>query len=134
MVDNPVTRPLRVLVVDDRRDAVLVLKILITRAGHEVVTAERADDALNAAREFSPHVVISDLGLDGPMDGYALAQAMHDEPAIPNPQLIAVTGYDDEQHRQLAREAGFHHYLVKPASIDDLLAILTQVGQSAAGA
>lgn len=118
---------LRVLVVDDRRDSVMLLQALLNRAGHEVRTAENGADGLEAARQFAPHVVISDLGLGGPVDGCAFISAVRADPTNENPFFIAVTGYDDDEHRRSALAAGFHHYLVKPAPIEELLSVLSQI-------
>jgi len=41
--------------------------------------------------------------------------------------LVAMTGYGQERDRQLARDAGFDHHLVKPADLDELLRILAEV-------
>jgi CheY-like chemotaxis protein len=130
MLDKAVTR-LRVLVVDDRRDTVLLLKTIIERAGYEVATAESGDAGLKAAHDFQPHVLISDIGLGGPIDGYALVDAVRRDPAISAPRCIAVTGYEDEDHRRRARNAGFEHYLVKPSVIDPLLELLSDMQKQA---
>jgi CheY-like chemotaxis protein len=130
---QPSDVPLRVLIVDDRRDNVLLLKTLLLRAGHDVMTADDGANGLDAVRTFLPNVVISDIGLPGPMDGYALAEAIRNDPAAAYPYVIAVTGYDDEEHRQRAQEAGFHHYLVKPAPIDELLSVLADIDRARGG-
>jgi CheY-like chemotaxis protein len=127
MGDKLPDNPLRVLVVDDRRDAVFLLKTLLTKAGYEVLTAENGEAGLEAVRSFAPQVVISDLALPGAIDGYALAQAVRCDPTAPSPYFVAITGYDDDEHRRLAQEAGFHHYLVKPAALDQLLSFLSGV-------
>ena len=125
--EKPASEPLRVLVVDDRRDNVLLLKTLLVRSGHDVFTAVDGQGGLEAVREHAPDVVISDIGLAGPIDGYGLVQAVKSDPALVSPHFIAVTGYDDDEHRQMARDAGFHHYLVKPAPIDQLLSVLADI-------
>lgn len=124
----------RVLIVDDRRDITSILKALLVRSGYEVETAEDGSTALEMARRFSPHALLSDLGLTGAMTGFGLARALRKEKAIPQPYLIAVTGHDDQEHRQRASEAGFQHYLVKPADLQELLAILSQLDAEPANA
>ncbi len=114
----------RVLVVDDQRDTLLLLETLLTRAGYEVVTAQDGHGALAAVREFAPQAVITDLGLGGELDGLALVDAVRNDPQLANPCFIAITGFDDDDHREQARRAGFDHYLVKPASIKQLQAVL----------
>lgn len=120
-------RALRLLVVDDRRDAALMLKTLLAHAGHDVVTATDGATAVEVARSLSPHAIISDLSLAGPLDGCELAQAVLADPSIPKPWLIAVTGYDDDDHRDRAKAAGFQYYLVKPPEFATLMAILSTI-------
>jgi DNA-binding response OmpR family regulator len=55
------------LVVDDRRDAVFLLKTLLTKTGHDVATAENGETGLEAVRRFAPHVVISNIALPAAM-------------------------------------------------------------------
>jgi CheY-like chemotaxis protein len=71
-------------------------------------------------------MVISDIGMPN-MDGYELARRLRAEPLLKGTVLVALTGYGQETDRQYGAEAGFDHYLVKPASVDalhDLLASL----------
>jgi CheY-like chemotaxis protein len=58
------------------------------------------------------------------MDGYTLAQAMRDEPALANCLLIAVTGYGESDDRARGHRAGFEHYLVKPADPEEIARLL----------
>ena len=124
MTEAPQERRLRVLVVDDRRDSALLLHALLEHAGYEVATADSGEKGLGAFRQFKPDAIISDIALLGALDGYDLARAVKSESAV-SPRFIAVTGHDDDDHRQRATEAGFQHFLVKPPDIDELLSILT---------
>lgn len=119
--------PTRVLIVDDRRDITMILKTLLLRSGYEVETADDGASALEVARQFNPQALISDLGLTGEMDGFGLATALRNDSSLKTPHMIAVTGRDDMEHRQRAADAGFRHFLVKPANLQELLAILSQL-------
>ncbi len=68
--------------------------------------------ALGVVRDFSPHVVFSDIAMPG-MDGYALAQKIRQE-CRDVPLLSALTGYGQKHDRERAVQAGFHLHLVKP--------------------
>ncbi len=114
----------RVVVIDDRHDILFLLKTLLLREGFEVFTAENGREGLEAVKRFAPQAVISDLSLGGEIDGFALVRAVRNDPELTLPSFIAVTGFDDDEHRRLAREAGFDHYLVKPTSIAQLRAVL----------
>ena len=127
MAGEPSANPLRILVADDRRDAGRIMKVLLERSGHEVVVVENLASALDSARQFRPHVIISDIALEALRDGCELARNVRDDPSLPRPRLIAVTGYDDEDTRRDALDSGFDHFLVKPPAIQELLDILAKV-------
>src|SRR5262249_40231394 len=117
----------RVLVVDDRRDAALILKTLLERAGYDVFSAEAGDEGIELARQIQPHAIISDLSLPGSVDGYALARAVRAGQSKHRPLLIAVTGFGEDEKREAAFAAGFDHYLVKPPMIPELLGLLDSI-------
>ncbi|MBY0228525.1 MAG: response regulator, partial [Gemmataceae bacterium] len=116
-------RSLRVLVVEDSRDAAQSLRMLLEAAGHAVAVAHTGPDGVRAAQEHRPEVVVCDIGLPG-MDGYRVAQTLRGNPATAAARLIALTGYGQEEDRRRAREAGFDVHLTKPADFDDLEAAL----------
>ncbi len=115
--------PLRVLVVDDNVDAVAMLKMLLETTGHDVRTAHNGPTSLEAALLYRPHVVLLDIGLPG-LDGYEVARKIREQAIFKDVVLIATTGYGQDRDRQLSREAGFDHHLVKPLDFDALEAIL----------
>ena len=119
-------RPLRVLVVDDNKDAAESLALLLQLKGHDVLLAHDGPSALATARERRPEVVFLDIGLPR-MDGYEVARQMRrqdeDGPAL----LVAMTGYGQDEDRRRSRDAGFDRHLVKPVDlehVEDLLAEL----------
>jgi PAS domain S-box-containing protein len=119
-------RRLRILVVDDRRDAVHTLAALLRRIGHEVVTAGDGEAGLKAAREFRPDVVLSDIGLPK-MDGYQLARAIRRDRDLAGTYLIAASGYGQLEDQHRATEAGFNDFLTKPVGLADLRQALSSV-------
>jgi len=117
-------RPLRVLVVEDHRDAADSLRILLEVSGYQVAVAYTGPDGVKAAAEYRPDVVVCDIGLPG-MDGYRVARALRANPATAAVRLIALTGYGQDEDRRRAREAGFDEHLTKPAdpaALESLLA------------
>ena len=118
---------LRVLVVDDDRDAADSLAILVQLWGHDVLTEYDAASAFVGARSYRPHVVLLDIGLPR-MDGHQLAREIRRE-AGTEAILIAVTGYADETHRSRC-ESAFDHYLVKPAPVEEVERLLALVKKS----
>jgi CheY-like chemotaxis protein len=59
------------------------------------------------------------------MDGYELAQRLRELPGLADLRLIALTGYGQEADRRKSQEAGFHHHLVKPVSLDALNEVMS---------
>jgi CheY-like chemotaxis protein len=116
-------RPLRILVVDDNRDAADSLAILVELMGHDVEVAFDGPEAVARARRRAPHVVLCDIGLPG-MDGHAVAQALRAEHGGAM-RLVAVSGYALPEDVDRARAAGFDEHIAKPpdpARIERVLA------------
>jgi PAS domain S-box-containing protein len=114
----------RVLIIDDRRDAILPLTKMLQMEGHLVDTAMDGPGGLAKAAEFRPDVVLCDIGLAGEMNGYEVVKALRAEPQLGNIYLVAVTGYGQEEDRRLAKEAGFDFHLTKPLGRDQLMELL----------
>jgi CheY-like chemotaxis protein/two-component sensor histidine kinase len=120
---------LRVLVVDDNRDAADSLAMLLRTTGNEIRTAYDGLEAVQVANEFRPDVVLLDIGLPK-IDGHEVAQRIRKEPWGRQMCLIAVTGWSDETDRARSRAAGFDHHLVKPLDTGHLAQLLCSVGRS----
>jgi signal transduction histidine kinase len=103
----------RVLVVDDQVDVAQSLKELLSLLGQDTHTASSGPEALQAAKDFKPELIFLDIGLPG-MTGYEVARNLRAREESPQPRLIAVTGWGDEQNISLARKAGFDRHLTKP--------------------
>jgi PAS domain S-box-containing protein len=113
-----------VLVVDDNEDAAQTLAMLLQAEGYQVAVETGSTEALARAAAEPPDVCLLDIGLPG-LDGFQLARRLRAMPATAQTRLVAVTGYGRDSDRQLAREAGFDHHLVKPVDFDKLLGLLS---------
>ena len=103
----------RVLVVDDNVDAADTLGMLMRSLGHEVSVVYDGMQALQAAEEFRPDVVLLDIGLPG-INGYEVARRLRGRKVGQSAKIIAITGWGADADRARAREAGFDVHLVKP--------------------
>lgn len=121
--NDDATRALRILVVDDLVDAADGLAIFLTRHGHMVRKAHDGHAALTAAADFAPQVILLDIGLPR-LDGYRVAEQIRQQLSLQSACLIAVTGFGRAEDRRAAYDAGFDHFLLKPADPTQLLAIL----------
>jgi CheY-like chemotaxis protein len=119
--DAPIAiKPLRVLIVEDNVDAAEILRTLLEYHGYQVSVAYSGPAGVTAAKSERPDVVLCDIGLPG-MDGYAVADALRQNPETGATRLIAVTGYGREADKQRALESGFDLHLVKPVNAQQLL-------------
>jgi CheY-like chemotaxis protein len=123
----PVARTRRVLIIDDRRDAILPLNKMLKMEGHEVVTAMDGPSGLTKAREFLPEVVLCDIGLAGDMNGYQVTRALRQMPEFTRAYIVAVTGYGQEEDRRRAKEAGFDYHLTKPLEQAQVIDLMTRM-------
>ncbi|MDB5490781.1 MAG: sensor signal transduction histidine kinase [Micavibrio sp.] len=121
--------PLRVLVVDDNAESAQTLGWAIELSGHEVKIETSSEKALSLARDFVPQIVLLDIGMPG-MNGYELCAAMKQIPGLEQAVFIAQTGWGQEKHRQLSKDAGFDHHLVKPIDNSSLQNLVFQAGRS----
>jgi CheY-like chemotaxis protein len=113
----------RILVVEDQKDAADSLCMLLKLFGHDVAVAYTGPDGVQKAVQLCPDVVVCDIGLPG-LNGYGVAQQLRRTPATAKTRLIALTAWGQEEDRRLGKEAGFDHYLVKPADPEQLLKLL----------
>ncbi len=104
----------RVLIIDDRRDAVMPLEKMLQMDGHQVRAATNGENGLEVARAFRPSIVLCDIGLADGMNGYEVARELRRQPELADVYLVAVTGYGHEDDRQNAQAAGFDYHLTKP--------------------
>ncbi|MEJ7930510.1 PAS domain S-box protein [Ramlibacter sp. AN1015] len=121
----PAARTLRVLVVDDNKDAADTLGMLLETLDHEVHLAHDSARALEMAENGSFDACVLDIGLPG-IDGYALARRLRAQPFGATATLIALTGYGSAGDRHRGNAAGFDHYRVKPADLGELARLLQQ--------
>ena len=110
----------RVLVVEDNRDAAEILRSLLEVCGFQVSVAHTGQEGITAARQQQPHVVLCDIGLpDG--DGYTVGSVLRQSSYTIDSRLIAVTGHGEVLDRCKALAAGFDQHLVKPVDPRELL-------------
>jgi PAS domain S-box-containing protein len=117
--------PLRLLIVDDNRDAADSLAALLRADGHTVTVAYSGEDALRRAALFGPEVGLLDLGMPE-MDGYELAKRIRKESWGKSLKLLALTGWGQEEDRRRTSAATFDGHLVKPVDMEDIRAVLAQ--------
>jgi PAS domain S-box-containing protein len=114
---------LRILLVDDSRDATKTLGTILEMRGHEIASVGDGPTAIERAVSWAPDVVMLDIGLPG-MDGYQVGQRLRQHRGSDRLKMIALTGYGGEEARSRSLQAGFDYHLVKPVNFDELYKIL----------
>jgi PAS domain S-box-containing protein len=122
----------RVLVVDDNRDAAKTLALLLRIMGHETHTAFDGPQALELAESWGPRVILLDIGLPG-MNGYEVATRIRQQDWGQGILLVAQTGWGQEDDKRRSREAGFDHHFTKPVDPAELKRLLSSLADSING-
>jgi len=104
----------RVLIADDYADAAKSLALVLSIAGVETIIAMDGEEALAVAESWQPRICVLDL-LMPKLDGLQVARRIRERVSSARPLLIAMTGRTTAQDKRSALEAGFDHYMMKPA-------------------
>jgi DNA-binding response OmpR family regulator len=107
-----------ILVVDDEPKITNLVRDYLVRSGFKVLTAREGREALAAAREHKPDLLIVDLGLPD-LDGLDVMRTLRKESSVP---MIILTARDDETDKILGLELGADDYITKPFSPKELVA------------
>jgi DNA-binding response OmpR family regulator len=107
-----------VLVVDDDPQIRDLLRLYITRDGHRVVEAADGQQALTAARQREPDLVLLDVMLPG-IDGLEVCRRLRDESAVP---IVLLTARSGDSDKVVGLDLGADDYVVKPFSPRELMA------------
>jgi signal transduction histidine kinase/ActR/RegA family two-component response regulator len=110
---------LRLMVVDDNRDAAESLAMLLQLKGHHVITANNGPAALRQVARETPDIIFLDLGMPD-MDGFEVAHRLRMLTKGRQPALVALTGWGGEDDQRRSRDAGFDRHLTKPVSMEAL--------------
>lgn len=116
-------KKLRLLLVDDHADTRGVLSRLLAKSGHEVMTADSAQKALEILDTGPFDVLISDIGLPE-TSGYELVRRAKQRQPLTGVALSGL-GMDEDVRRSL--EAGFDYHLTKPINFQELQSVLGKI-------
>jgi two-component system CheB/CheR fusion protein len=115
----------KVLLVDDSRDVLEVLQMLMEMEDAHVEAFSNPLLALKAAKEGNYDVIISDIGMPV-MDGHALIQAIRQIAHHTYTPAIALTGYATSSDQKKTRQSGFNYHVSKPVAHDDFIDIIDE--------
>jgi CheY-like chemotaxis protein len=116
----------RVLVVDDNIDAANSLAMMLKLVGNEVRLAYDGVEAVEAAAEYRPDVILLDIGMPT-LNGYDACRRIREHPWGRKPFIVALTGWGQEEDKRRSRDAGFDSHVVKPVDLNALQQLLADV-------
>ena len=118
----------RVLVIDDEPDVLLLCRINLAHAGHEVLEALDGETGLRLARESQPDVIVLDLMLPA-MDGYQILKALWDDETTRALPVIVLTAKAQVEDQIRSWQDGAVEFLTKPFPPDRLLDSVERVAK-----
>jgi len=110
----------RILVVDDEPDIIALVAYHLARSGYRVSTASTGTEALQAAREEQPALVILDLMLPE-LSGFQVLERLRADATFADVPVLMLTARREEPDRVQGLSLGADDYLVKPFSPQELV-------------
>ena len=127
----------RILVVDDDKEIVRIVRAYLEQAGYVVLVAHNGETALHMLRSERPDLVVLDLMLPD-RDGWDITRIARKDESLAGTPIIMLTARADEQDKIMGLELGADDYIPKPFSPHEVVArvraVLRRAGQRAAPA
>jgi CheY-like chemotaxis protein len=108
-----------ILVVDDNRDNVEILRALLESRGYVVAEAQDGNAALAKLEEVKPDLVLLDVMMPG-MDGWQVCRTIKNHPVFCDTRVVMVTAKGDFEDKFEGMRAGADDYVVKPVDLKEL--------------
>jgi len=102
-----------ILIVDDNPVNLKLAQLLLTGEGHDVRTANDAEEALEVLKVFSPRLILMDIQLPG-MDGLELTRRLKADPVTRDITILGLTAYAMKGDQEKILAAGCDGYISKP--------------------
>ena len=112
-----------VLYADDNLEIIELVKILIERAGYQLLTARNGDEAVQLSLDENPDLVLMDINMPG-MDGLSAVKRLRDD-GYNNP-VIMLTASESKEDREKAIDAGSDEYILKTIDMADVEVVLSR--------
>jgi len=114
----------KILIVDDSPTQLFYLRRMVEEYGHKAVTVESGEEALEAADDENPEVILMDIVMPG-MSGYTAKRKLGKRPRTKHIPVIFVTSKDSEADRQWGLRQGAREYVTKPVDPAILLTAIS---------
>lgn len=117
----------KILVAEDDKAIIDVVKIILENEGYEVLTANQGEHVYKVVDEHAPDMIILDIWLFGE-DGGQIAKTLKGKPHLQHIPLVMMSANNETE--KITKEAGADDFLLKPFNIDDLLYIVRKYTKS----
>jgi PAS domain S-box-containing protein len=112
-----------ILLVEDTKEVVMMLKDYLELASYKVFTAQDGIDGIVQARHVKPDLILMDVQMPG-MDGFETARKLRSDPDFRNTPIIALTALAMPHDRERCLEAGMDEYMSKPVNLKALVKLI----------
>ncbi|HET9960332.1 MAG TPA: response regulator [Polyangiaceae bacterium] len=107
---------MKILVCEDQDSIRKMIEALVQARGHEVMAVSSGVKALDVAATSPPDLVLLDLMLPGPFDGFEVCRRLRSDPTTQAIPVVIISALDDDDSRARATQAGAAAYYTKPFS------------------
>lgn len=123
--DDRVTLPdnATILIVDDSRTAIAVLKKIIEPTGYSILSAENAEDGIELAKLHKPDLILMDIIMPG-LNGFQATRILRKEEKTANIPIIIVSGNEQATEKFWGMRVGANGFLAKPVERGELFHLL----------
>jgi CheY-like chemotaxis protein len=115
----------KILIVDDDADLVLATRLVLESAGYTVEEAATGESGLEKMRAGTPDLVLMDVMMANPLDGYHTTQQIADDPALSRVPILMVSAIGASQYAETFptnQHLAIREFLSKPVAPERLLA------------
>ena len=116
----------RILVIDDDPSLLQMVRVMLEREGHQVITAENGEEGFAAAVAQSPELAIVDVMMPT-MSGYQVTRNLRSDRRTETLPILILTARSQQMDRQMALEAGANAHLIKPITSKELISRIDEM-------
>lgn len=120
------TNKKRILVVDDEKELVELIKNMLELRGYEVIFAYDGDEGLRKAKVERPDLIILDLRLPK-IEGYRVCSILKLDEGYKRIPILILSALSDEDDKTLGMKVGADAYLTKPHNDRELLSTIEKL-------
>jgi two-component system, OmpR family, response regulator VicR len=115
----------KLLVIEDEKDIVEILKAILEHEGYEVLCAYDGEEGIKSAIENKPDLVVTDIMMPK-MDGFEVAEKLKEHPETSVIPIVMLTAKDQEVDRQRGLSLGIAAYIIKLFDLEELIATIKE--------